>query len=309
MNKFRGIFYAIVSAIAFGVSPILISKTYELGNNFMMMAFIRNILVLPFIFLYIKVRRIPMTVSKDQLFKLSVLNILGTSLSLLVLYLSYTFIPVSLATSLHFIYPSIVAILSVIVFKEYMSNLRKLAVLSSLIGVLLFIDLRSGSSNLFIGIGLALLSGAAYSFYIVYMAKSGVLVMENILIVYYGSLISAVFLGVLTIITGKLVITSINLEGWALILLISIMLTFLGTMFTQMAIKSIGTTITSILATLEPIITIVLGVFLFDEKVGTVKLIASGLILLAVLLLALDQKSMARRRAKEIEKYEDIISD
>lgn len=309
MNKFRGIFYAIVSAIAFGVSPILISKTYELGNNFMMMAFIRNILVLPFIFLYIKVRRIPMTVSKDQLFKLSVLNILGTSLSLLVLYLSYTFIPVSLATSLHFIYPSIVAILSVIVFKEYMSNLRKLAVLSSLIGVLLFIDLRSGSSNLFIGIGLALLSGAAYSFYIVYMAKSGVLVMENILIVYYGSLISAVFLGVLTIITGKLVITSINLEGWALILLISIMLTFLGTMFTQMAIKSIGTTITSILATLEPIITIVLGVFLFNEKVGTVKLIASGLILLAVLLLALDQKSMARRRAKEIEKYEDIISD
>lgn len=309
MNKFRGIFYAIVSAIAFGVSPILISKTYELGNNFMMMAFIRNILVLPFIFLYIKVRRIPMAVSKDQLFKLSVLNILGTSLSLLVLYLSYTFIPVSLATSLHFIYPSIVAILSVIVFKEYMSNLRKLAVLSSLIGVLLFIDLRSGSSNLFIGIGLALLSGAAYSFYIVYMAKSGVLVMENILIVYYGSLISAVFLGVLTIITGKLVITSINLEGWALILLISIMLTFLGTMFTQMAIKSIGTTITSILATLEPIITIVLGVFLFNEKVGTVKLIASGLILLAVLLLALDQKSMARRRAKEIEKYEDIISD
>ena len=117
MNKFRGIFYAIVSAIAFGVSPILISKTYELGNNFMMMAFIRNILVLPFIFLYIKVRRNPMTVSKDQLFKLSVLNILGTSLSLLVLYLSYTFIPVSLATSLHFIYPSIVAILSVIVFK------------------------------------------------------------------------------------------------------------------------------------------------------------------------------------------------
>ena len=309
MNKFRGIFYAIVSAIAFGVSPILISKTYELGNNFMMMAFIRNILVLPFIFLYIKVRRIPMTVSKDQLFKLSVLNILGTSLSLLVLYLSYTFIPVSLATSLHFIYPSIVAILSVIVFKEYMSNLRKLAVLSSLVGVLLFIDLRSGSSNLFIGIGLALLSGAAYSFYIVYMAKSGVLVMENILIVYYGSLISAVFLGVLTIITGKLVITSISLEGWALILLISIMLTFLGTMFTQMAIKSIGTTITSILATLEPIITIVLGVFLFNEKVGTVKLIASGLILLAVLLLALDQKSMARRRAKEIEKYEDIISD
>lgn len=308
MNKFKGVFFAIISAISFGVSPILIAITYTMGNNSMMMAFVRNLLVLPFLFFYIKFRRIPMNISKEQFIKLTIMTVFGTCLSLTVLYISYNYIPVSLATSIHFIYPSIIAILSVIVFKEYMSPLRKFAVACSLFGILLFIDFKAGSSNLFIGVGLALISGIAYSFYLVYMAKSGVLKIQSIVILYYSCLISSVFLGALAAVSGKLVITGIKLEGWLIIFLISIMLAFLGTMFTQMAILNIGATTTSVLSTLEPITTIVLGVLLFNEKLGTIKFMACLLILLAVFLLAIDQKSMAKRRAKNIEKYEDIIN-
>ncbi len=308
MNKLKGIFFAIISAISFGLSPILITITYQMGNNSMMMAFVRNLLVLPFLFFYIKFRRISLKISKDQLLKLILMNVFGTCLSLTVLYISYNYIPVSLATSIHFIYPSIVAVLSVIIFKEYMSGLRKLAVACSLIGIMLFIDFKSGSSNFLLGISLALVSGIAYSFYIIYMAKSGVLKLESIVILYYSCVISAIFLGSLTLVFNKLVITEIALKGWALIFLISIMLTFLGTMFTQLAISHLGATTTSVLATLEPITTIVLGVSLFGEEVGPIKLLACGLILVAVLLLALDQRSMAKIRAKNIEKYEDIIN-
>ncbi|MDO5027603.1 MAG: DMT family transporter [Tissierellia bacterium] len=308
MKKFKGVFYAVISAISFGLSPILIAISYQMGNNSMMMAFVRNLLVLPFLFFYIKFRRISLTITKDQLFKLIAMNVFGTCLSLTVLYISYNYIPVSLATSIHFIYPSIVAVLSVIIFKEYMSGLRKLAVASSLIGIALFIDFKAGSSNFFLGISLALVSGMAYAFYIIFMAKSGVLKLENIVILYYSCLISAIFLGGLTLAFDKLVIAEIALEGWALIFLISIMLTFLGTMFTQLAITNLGATRTSVLATLEPITTIVLGVTLFDEKIGLIKLIACFMILLAVLLLALDQRKMAKIRAKNIEKYEDIIA-
>lgn len=308
MNKFKGVFFAVISAISFGVSPILIAITYQMGNNSMMMAFVRNLLVLPFLFFYIKFRRISMRISKDQLIKLIVMTVFGTCLSLTVLYISYNYIPVSLATSIHFIYPSIVAVLSVIVFKEYMSPLRKLAVACSLFGILLFIDFRAGSSNLLIGIGLALISGIAYAFYLVYMAKSGVLKIESIVILYYSCLISSIFLGALALVSGNLVITGIKLEGWLLIFLISIMLAFLGTMFTQLAILNIGATTTSVLATLEPITTIVLGVVLFNEKLGIIKLLACILILLAVFLLAIDQNTMAKRRAKHIEKYEDIVN-
>lgn len=279
-----------------------------MGNNSMMMAFVRNLLVLPFLFFYIKFRRISLKISKDQLLKLILMNVFGTCLSLTVLYISYNYIPVSLATSIHFIYPSIVAVLSVIIFKEYMSGLRKLAVACSLIGIMLFIDFKSGSSNFLLGISLALVSGIAYAFYIIYMAKSGVLKLESIVILYYSCVISAIFLGSLTLVFNKLVITEIALKGWALIFLISIMLTFLGTMFTQLAISHLGATTTSVLATLEPITTIVLGVSLFGEEVGPIKLLACGLILVAVLLLALDQRSMAKIRAKNIEKYEDIIN-
>lgn len=65
---------------------------------------------------------------------------------------------------------------------------------------------------------------------------------------------------------------------------------------------------TSVMSTLEPIATIVAGVVIYNEKVGTTKLIACFFIVLAVFLLALDQKNMAKKRAENIEKYEDIIS-
>lgn len=308
MNKVKGIIYACISAITYGLSPILIAISYSMGNNFLMMVFSRNFLILPIAFLYLMVKKISIRISKEDFISLCLVTCLGLSASLIVLYMSYNYIPVGLATSIHFIYPSIVAVLSVLVFKEEMSKVRRLAILSSLVGVLLFIDLKGGSSNLYLGLGLAFLSGLSYAYYIVFLAKSGVLRLDSMVVVFYTCLISTFFVGLITLFTGNMAFSKISSKGWLLIFSISIMVTFLGTLFTQLAVKNIGTTMTSVMSTLEPIATIVVGVVMYNEKVGTTKLIACFFIVLAVFLLALDQKQMAKKRAENIEKYEDIIS-
>ena len=308
MNKVKGIIFACISAITYGLSPILIAISYSMGNNFLMMVFSRNFLVLPIAFIYLLVKRISIRISRQDFISLCLVTCLGLSASLIVLYMSYNYIPVGLATSIHFIYPSIVAVLSVLVFKEEMSKVRRLAILSSLVGVLLFIDLKGGSSNLYLGLGLAFLSGLSYAYYIVFLAKSGVLRLDSMVVVFYTCLISTIFVGLITLFTGNMAFSKISSNGWLLIFSISIMVTFLGTLFTQLAVKNIGTTMTSVMSTLEPIATIVAGVVVYNEKVGTTKLIACFFIVLAVFLLALDQKQMAKKRAENIEKYEDIIS-
>ena len=308
MNKVKGIIYACISAITYGLSPILIAISYSMGNNFLMMVFSRNFLVLPIAFLYLLVKKISIRISKENFINLCLVTCLGLSASLIVLYMSYNYIPVGLATSIHFIYPSIVAVLSALVFKEDMSRVRRLAILSSLVGVLMFIDLKGGSSNLYLGLGLAVLSGLSYAYYIVYLAKSGVLRLDSMVVVFYTCLISTIFVGLITLFTGNMAFSKISSNGWLLIFSISIMVTFMGTLFTQLAVKNIGTTMTSVMSTLEPIATIVAGVVMYNEKVGTTKLIACFFIVLAVFLLALDQKYMAKKRAENIEKYEDIIS-
>lgn len=309
MNKFKGAFFAVISAIAFGISPILISMTYDMGNNFMMMAFTRNFLVIPFLLLYVGYRRLSLKLTLKQFLQMCILTVFGICTSLMALYASYTFIPVSLSSSIHFIYPTVVAVASVFLFNEKMSFLRKIALICSLSGIILMANFRDGSADLFKGVGLAIVSGSAYSFYILYMAKSGLLRLPTIVVTFYTCVISSVFLGSMSVITGKFTPLSMSLEGWLITLFISVMITILGTMFTQLAVLNVGTTITSVLSTLEPITTIIIGVLLYQETVSIIKLIASLLILLSVFLLAIDQKNMARRRAKNIEAYEDIVAD
>ena len=309
MNKVKGVLFAVISAIAFGVSPILISMTYSMGNNFMMMAFTRNLLVIPFLLLYVGYRRLSLKLNKKQFFQMCLLTIVGICTSLMALYASYTFIPVALSSSIHFIYPTIVAVASVFLFKEKLSFLRKVALVCSLSGIMLMANFKDGSADLLKGVVLAIISGSAYSFYILYMAKSGLLRLPTIVVTFYTCIISSVFLGLVAVFCGKFTPFEMSLEGWLITLFISIMITILGTMFTQLAVRNVGTTITSVLSTLEPITTIIIGVLLYNETVGRVKLIASFLILMSVFLLALDQKNMARKRAKNIERYEDIIAD
>jgi len=309
MNKTKGIIFAFISAVTYGTAPILISMTYAMGNNSMMMTFLRSFLVIPFLLLYIGYKRLPLKVTKEQLRQLIISTVFGLVTALLCLYSSYNYIPASLASSLHFVYPTVVAIGSVIIFKEEMSLKRKFAVVCSLAGIVLNMDLKGGSENIYIGVGLALVSGFAFAFYLLYLAKSGILALPTIVVTFYMCTISSIVMGLITLFTGNVVITGMKLEAWLLTLLISVMLTILGSMFTQLAIMNVGTTVTSVMATFDPITTIIVGVLLYNETVGPIKLLACFLILFAVFLLALDQKNMAKKRADNIEVYEDIIAN
>ena len=309
MNITKGVFFALISAIAFGISPILISLTYTMGNNSFMMAFLRNLLVLPILLAIIKIRKNSLKVNLNQIKKLIIMTIFGVCTSLMCLYASYTFITPALASSIHFIYPLIVAMSAVLIFNEELSLLRKAALVCSLLGIFLFIDFKSGNANLLIGVGLALTSGCAYAFYIVYMARSGLLKLSTFVVTFYTCLISAVFLGLVALFTGNLKPGEMNLNGWIITLIISIMITILGTMFTQLAVLNAGTTITSVMSTLEPITTISIGVIFLNDSLSIIKLLACFMILTSVLLLALDQKYMAKKRSENIEIYEDIIND
>lgn len=306
--KIRGIIFALIAAITFGLSPALVSRSYELGNNFLMMGFLRHALVLPLLYFMIGQQGLSLKVSKNDLKSLSIMTVFGTSLSILVLYLSYNYIPAGLATSVHFIYPTIVAIASALVFKEEFSLARKLAVVLSLMGIIFFIDLGGGSNNLLIGVLLAFTSGSAYSFYIVYMAKSGVMHLSTLVITFYNCLIASITLGLIALFTNHLAFTSMGVNGWLLTIFISLIMTITGTLFTQLAIKYVGTTVTSVMSTLEPITTLAVGFLFFNDPLTSRHIIASVFILLAVLVLALDQNKMAKKRAEHIEIYEEIIS-
>ena len=96
-------------------------------------------------------------------------------------------------------------------------------------------------------------------------------------------------------VTGQLTF-SLTPMAWGLTILISFLTSIFGNAFLQLGVKYCGATTASILCTFEPITSVILGIIFLNESLTIFKLIGCGLIVLAVLLLSLNND--VRRRKK-----------
>lgn len=107
-----GIFNIILSAFLFGFTPILAKWIYLGGGNGVSLTFFRSLFALPF--LWVLGRKQcggRMRLQKKEVLPLLASGTLMPSTTLL-LYASYTYIPVGISTILHFVYPLVVACVS-----------------------------------------------------------------------------------------------------------------------------------------------------------------------------------------------------
>ena len=108
--KTAGIIFTILSALLFAISPVLVSWTYGWGNNPLTMVLFRNLFVLPVLFVLMKRDHIAVRLPRDQFFQLLFVAAMGSCLTPLLLYSSYTYVGVGTGTTLHFFYPIFVAL-------------------------------------------------------------------------------------------------------------------------------------------------------------------------------------------------------
>ena len=106
MKKSRtlGMFYVFLSAVVFGFTPVLANLSYAGGNNGVNMAFLRALIPLPVMVLLGRMTSPGFRPSPRQ-WRIGLLaGCLNFGCSLM-LYSSYSYIPVGIATTLHFLYP------------------------------------------------------------------------------------------------------------------------------------------------------------------------------------------------------------
>ena len=99
----------------------------------------------------------------------------------------------------------------------------------------------------------------------------------------YLCMIASVMMLIFGLSTGSLII-SMSPLGWGVSILLSILVAFLGVSLFQIGVALIGPESTSILSTLEPITSIVIGVMVFNEII-TVRMIFGFVAILAAVLI------------------------
>ncbi len=283
----KGIIYTIISAFVYGLTPILAKLTYAEGNNSVSLTFFRVLFAIPFLYFLTLKNGVSLTIKKKNLFKLILLSFLGIGITTTTLYESYNYISVGMATTIHFVYPCVVYFIYILFFKEHFNLKTLLALIFSMIGIIILID-EIKIDNLF-GVFLAGFSGITYGLYLVYLDKSGLKEVNPFKVTMYVSLINVVGLYVFGEFTDQLIF-SLTPIAWVYTILIAFLTSIFGVSFLQLGVKYCGATTASILSTLEPITSIVLGVMFLNESITILKIIGCILIIIAVLLLSIRRK-------------------
>ena len=282
MKRLSGILFIAISAAGFGTLAIFGRFLYAAGMDTFTMLFLRFSIsaVVMAILLTVRHESLPRGRVLGQLIGMGALGYVGQSFS----YLSaIKYASAGLVALLLYLYPMFVFFLSVIVLREKVTSIKITALFIALVGTALTVDPKGGQ---LIGALLAIAAAAIYSVYIIV----GTNVMKHVSAVQSSTVIFAsagLVYGILTAVNGVHFPTSNS--GWFAMLGIVLIATVVPVVTFLAGLEMVGPTNAAMLSTLEPVVTVLLAAWLFQERLTTVALLGGGLILLAVILLTSEE--------------------
>lgn len=290
----NGIFYAVISSMSFGFSPLFSLALIAAGlSDFDILSYrwlIAGLVLMLYAFAKKKTLRLN---SIDEAWKIVLLSVLRaiTSVTLLIGYVN---ISSGIAATLNFMYPVIVTLTMVVFFGEKRSPIDYLAILASIFGVYL---LASGDSivahggNTKLGLICSLISAFSFAAYYIVMKQVKADKIEVVKFTTWIMMLSALYFIICAFIfNGKLTIIT-DARSWLNALGLGLWATMVSNITGVKGIRRIGPTMTSILGALQPVTAVILGVLFLGEHLYLRSLIGISIILVAVCIIVLHQNN------------------
>lgn len=294
-NANKGYLFAILSAVIYGCMPLMAKHIYEDGVNPMTLVFLRNTCaLLPLALLAYQQNR-TLKIPAGKLPRIGLIASLGCCITPILLFSSYQFIDSGTATVFHFIYPAIVVVSEILFARKKTQPGNLISVLICICGICLFYSPQQTPD--LTGSVLALSSGFTFAAYVVLLSHFDNRAASGFLFSFYIAAASSIAAFLICLFTQGFAFPS-TLRGWELCILFSLLVTVGAVVLFQQSAFLIGSERTSILSTLEPITSIIIGVAVFGESLGIRTLMGSALVVTASLLIAYyDLKNAAQKKA------------
>ena len=290
----NGIFYAAISSMSFGFSPLFSLALIAAGlSDFDILSYrwlIAGLVLMIYAFCKKKSLRLN---SFDEAWKIILLSVLR-ALTSVTLLIGYVNISSGIASTINFMYPVIVTLCMVIFFGEKRSLIDYLAIAASIFGVYL---LASGDSimveggNTRLGLACSLISAFSFAAYYIVMKQVKADKIEVVKFTTWIMMLSAVyFIMGAFVCNGKLTVVT-DAGSWLNILGLGLWSTMVSNITGVKGNRRIGPTMTSILEALQPLTAVILGVLFLNEHLYMRSLIGCTIILVAVTIIVLHQKN------------------
>ncbi len=282
--KIKGYLMVIISAVIYGCMPLMSKYIYADGVNPATLVFLRNFLALPSLAILGYMQNKTLKVKTKALPSISIIAALGCCVTPLLLFTSYNYIASGTSTVLHFVYPAVVVLGGIVFLKEKVRAGNIISVAVCIAGISMFYD-PSASINLE-GCIWALLSGVTFAIYVLMLPKFKYREIKGFLFSFYIAAVSSILMLIYCIVTNQLCLPS-TAVGWGLCVLFALAITTGAVVLFQQGTFIIGGERASILGTLEPITSVIVGIIVFSEPVGVRTVIGSLLVISASILIAI----------------------
>ena len=286
-HKARGVIYTVISALLFGVTPVLASWTFDMGSNANTLTFYRNLLAVPVLVIVMLVKHIPFRLTGKELGLLILVGVGFRATTTFMLYQSYAYISVGTATTLHFMYPMLTAVLCFVVFRERLQHAKIVALVIACVGVALFAD-RAGAGAAH-GLIMALASAVTYACYLTGMDKTSLRTMNGTKVACYMGLFNALAVLLVDQIPHQIVFALPPLAMFYTFI-IAICTSFIAYWLLQRGIQVLGAPTAAIFCLFEPIGSVVSGALFLDEHLSLRSVLGCVCVLGAVLITVLSDR-------------------
>ena len=283
MKSKKGLLLVITSGIVYGIMPSAVTFCCSQGANKLLVLLFRYLTLTGVLFPIVAKQKNTWSLYRKNWLKFLVLSLAGVSTPLL-LFSAYSLLPTGVVTTIHFLYPTIVALLCVFVFHEKLSKLKLLCLILCVSGMLLMLD-TSGQTLNTTGLVITVASSLTWATYIVLLDKLDFQEATSIQIM-FGVSLNGIVLALIVALASGMLAVSIPAVGWFALLGTSVFISVCGELFFAIGVRETDAQASSIASTLEPITSLLVGVLILNEGITLQSTIGADLILTAVVLLS-----------------------
>lgn len=281
MDKLKGYLLAVISASSYGLIPLFVLPIKQVNFSLNVTLFYRFLISAICIALIILSKKNNLKIPPNEWIYMILLGVFY-ALSSEFLFRGYDLLTPGIASTILFAYPIIVALIMNLGFKEKLRPLTIVALAISFLGIL-FLSAQESLFDLNL-LGLVVSLGAAlfYALYIVTVNQAK-LQSSGFQITGYSMFFASIFYLIKSLINQE----NLILPGWSFmgdLVIFSLVTTVLSTLTLVYAIQKIGSTPTSIMGALEPVVAIFVSVLLFHEIITMNLVLGVILILLGVMM-------------------------
>lgn len=271
-----GYLAGIITGVTYGMNPLFAMPVLGAGVSVETVLFVRYAVAVLVLGMVILSTHKSFAVSRKQLGWLAMLGVLF-SCSSLFLFLAYNYIPSGIATTIIFLYPTLVALIMVFL-KVFPTWQTWVSIVVTFIAILFLCNYDSSQPVRYEGIILAFLSALSYAFFIVLINRKRCLrELSNDVLTFYALITGCIVFGLIAFVgnhSGKISILNdfnaicAHSSLWLNLILLAVIPTVISTATLAASTKIIGATKASVMGVFEPLTAILIGTLIFGEKMS-----------------------------------------